>query len=421
MVNLYPHQKKLLEETKDCANVGYFVGMGLGKTYLATEKMKEIGNNLNIIVCQKSKIVDWINHVDENYEEYDWYDLTNQKSMNVFLGLSDNYPVVGVINYELFFRRPLLMKFIEGKCTLILDESSLIQNEQAKRTKAILKVKPKNCILLSGTVVNGNYEKLWSQCQLLGWPISKQLFDKHYVTYRKIDAGGFTRKIPDGYRNVDRLKKKLRYYGGVFLKPEEVYDEVPKTNFTIMKVPVSKEYKQFKKDEIVPVEEKLLIGDMLLTKRLYERMLCGQYSKAKLEAVEDLIESTDDRLIIFYWFTEEFNRLKAICEKHDRPISVINGEVKDLKAYNDSMNSVTLVQYQAGAMGHNLQMANQMILFSLPDGNMELFEQCLKRIDRIGQTRPCFYYILMCEGSIEEEIWERLGVKKDRTDVLFKN
>lgn len=421
MVELYPHQKRLLEMTEDFDNVGYFVGMGLGKTYLATEKMKTIGNDLNVIICQKSKISDWANHVSENYPEYQVFDLTVKRKMDVFVSDAVEGPVVGIINYELFFRRKVLMDFISGRCTLILDESSLIQNEQAKRTKAILKVNPLNCILLSGTVVNGNYEKLWSQCQLLGWPISKGLFDRHYVTYEKREVDGFVRKIPVGYRNVDRLKAKLRSYGGVFLKPEEVYDELPKTTFNIIKVPVSKEYRQFKKDGIIPVEERVLIGDMLLTKRMYERMLCGQYSKAKLQAAEDIIESTDDRLIVFYWFTEEYERLRAICEKHHRPVSVINGETKDLEAYEERSDSVTLVQYQAGAMGHNLQKANQMILFSLPDGGMELYEQCLKRIDRIGQTRPCFYYILMCEGSIEEEIWHRLNVKKERTDVLFDN
>ena len=421
-VNLYPHQERLLEMTEDFDNVGYFVGMGLGKTYLATEKMKAIGNELNVIICQKSKITDWCDHIEGNYPEYAWFDLTRKKSMDEFLRWEPGQgQVVGVINYELFFRRKALMDFISNRCTLVLDESSLIQNEQAKRTKAVLKVAPLNCILLSGTVVNGNYEKLWSQCQLLGWPISKSLFDRHYVTYEKREVDGFIRKIPTGYRNVDRLKAKLRSYGGVFLKPEEVYDEMPQTTFNIIKVPVSKEYRQFKKDGIIPVEERVLIGDMLLTKRMYERMLCGQYSKAKLEAAEDIIESTDDRLIVFYWFTEEYNRLRSICEKHHRHVSTINGEVKDLDAYENLSDSVTLVQYQAGAMGHNLQKANQMILFSLPDGGMELYEQCLKRIDRIGQTRPCFYYILMCEGSIEEEIWHRLNVKKERTDVLFDN
>ena len=32
-----------------------------------------------------------------------------------------------------------------------------------------------------------------------------------------------------GYKNVDRLKKKLRQYGAVFMKTEEVFD-LPKNN-----------------------------------------------------------------------------------------------------------------------------------------------------------------------------------------------
>jgi SNF2 family DNA or RNA helicase len=65
----------------------------------------------------------------------------------------------------------------------MLDESSLIQNEQAKRSKFILKLKANNVILLSGTPTGGKYENLWSQIQLLGWNISKKMFYNHYVNY----------------------------------------------------------------------------------------------------------------------------------------------------------------------------------------------------------------------------------------------
>lgn len=60
--------------------------------------------------------------------------------------------------------------------TLLLDESSMIQNDKAKRTKAILKLKASNVILLSGTPVGGKYENLYSQLKLLGWKITKNNF-----------------------------------------------------------------------------------------------------------------------------------------------------------------------------------------------------------------------------------------------------
>lgn len=66
-------------------------------------------------------------------------------------------PIIGIINYELAFRRPELSKLSDF--TLMLDESSLIQNETAKRSKFILKkLNPSNVILLSGTPTSGKYE-----------------------------------------------------------------------------------------------------------------------------------------------------------------------------------------------------------------------------------------------------------------------
>ena len=57
-----------------------------------------------------------------------------------------------------------------------------------------------------------------------------------------------------------------------------------------------------------------LVGDTILAKRQYLRMLCGQYNKEKLQAFQDLVESTEDRLIVFYNFTAELEAMKKIAE-----------------------------------------------------------------------------------------------------------
>ena len=49
----------------------------------------------------------------------------------------------------------------------------------------------------------------------------------------------------------------------------------------------------------------------------------------------------------------------------------------------------------------------------------DLFEQSKARIHRIGQDRPCFYWILQCENSVEELIYQTLLERKDFTDDLF--
>ena len=70
-------------------------------------------------------------------------------------------------------------------------------------------------------------------------------------------------------------------------------------------------------------------------------------------------------------------------------------------------------------MGLNLQKANKIIYFSLTDRS-ELFEQSKKRIHRIGQNQNCFYYLMMCSGTVEEDILQTLKERKDYTDELFK-
>ena len=387
--------------------------MGLGKTFVGSEKMIQLGKRLNLIVCQKSKVNDWLEHIATHYTKNCVYDLTTKAGFDFFMSQA-KYEVptlmIGVINYDLIFRRKQLSELKDF--TLMLDESSLIQNDTAKRSKFILKaLKPSNVILLSGTPTSGKYERLWSQMRLLGWDISKRMYYSQYVDM-EITPEGYP--IIKGYKNVERLKRKMRDFGCIFMKSDEVLD-LPKQNFITVNVPESKEYKKFKKSGIVEVNDTQLVGDTTLTKLLYSRMLCGQYNTDKLKAFQDLVDSTDDRLIVFYNFTDELFKLKDLVG--DRPTSTICGQMKDLTAYETADNSITFVQYQAGAMGLNLQKANKVIYFT-PPLSSELFEQSKKRIHRIGQEQPCFYYQLT--SGIEERIYATLAMRKDYTDKLFE-
>lgn len=421
-VQLYPHQTKALEETKQFNRVGYFLDMGLGKTFVGSEKVMELETDFNVVVCQHSKIDDWVQHFKEYYPNYWVLDLTNKKEFKQFFECYEDASryekIIGVINYELIFRRADFLKL--DFFTMMLDESSMITNPTAKRTKFIHKMNPDNVILLSGTPTGGKYEKLWSQLRLLGWGISKDLFFKQYVVQEWIEDGsGF--KIPHivGYKNVDRLKMKLKQHGCIFMKTEEVFDLPEKVTVPVM-VTNTKEFRYFMRNSIVTLPDGTeLIGDTSLNKRLYARQLCGQYSTAKLAAFQSLVESTDDRLIVFYNFNEELFRMKAVVESLEKPISIVNGSVKDLDAYENQSDSVTFVQYQAGAKGLNLQKANKIIYFTLPQGS-EDFEQSMKRIHRIGQKNNCFYYLLMVKNSVEEDILETLKMRKDYDDELFK-
>ena len=374
---------------------------------------------MNLVVCQKSKIDDWVEHFEEYYSESEVFNLTKTADFQLFTREKYDCKMIGIINYDVVFRRPQLSDIHID--TLMLDESSLIQNETAKRSKFILKkLHFDNVILLSGTPTNGKYENLWSQINLLGWDISKELYWKHYIDFEWQDTNGFPMKVVKGYKNVDRLKRKLREHGAQFLKTEEVLN-LPDQIEQEIKIPSTKEYRKFKKDSIVEIDNTTLVGDTILTQILYERQLCGHYNKHKLAAFEDLLESTSDRLVVFYNFTAELHYLWNIAHDHSRPCSVINGSRKDLTDYELYDNSITFVQYQAGAMGLNLQKANKIIYFTLPlgKGSCGLWEQSKKRIHRIGQSQTCFYYYLLCRNTIEERNLSMLKIGKELTDELF--
>lgn len=421
MIRLLPHQEACLKQLEGKNRVAIYHDMGLGKTFTGSEKMIQLGAKVNLVICQKSKVQDWVDHFLEHYQgDLLIFDLTYKTDLAAFLSYKEQdepYERVGIINYDLIFRRPALLKL--KNFTLMLDESSLICNEQAKRSKAILKMNPENVILLSGTPTAGKYEKLWSQCRLLGWDISKKVFWNSYIISKWVDYGGFMQQVVTGYKQVEHLKKKLSEHGAVFLKTEEVMNLPEQIEQKIM-LKRSPQYNTFVRDGYIDLGDGTeMFGDNTLTKMLYARQLCGQYHQGKLEAFRDLLNSTEDNLVVFYNFNGELEALDRIAREEGRTPGAVNGHQKDEAKGHD----ILFVQYQAGAYGLNLQgFSNRIIYYSLPlgKGSCDLWEQSKKRIHRIGQNKTCFYYYLLVQNSIETLNLERLKEGQDYTQYLFE-
>ena len=202
-----------------------------------------------------------------------------------------------------------------------------------------------------------------------------------------------------------------------FLKTEEVLD-LPEQNFVTINVDSTAQYKRFVKDRIVTIGDKEIVGDMTFTKVLGERQLCGQFNLNKLVSFKDTLDSTDDRLIVFYNFKEELEELIKVTG--NRPMSFVNGEKRDLTAYENNSDSVTFIQYKAGSRGLNLQKSNKIIYYS-PTLSADEYAQSQKRIHRLGTTQPCFYYKMITRNSIEEKIYECLDRGVDYEQRLFES
>ena len=423
-VKLYDFQQKILQDSQDRTRVAYYLDMGLGKTFVGSEKLKQLGAFKNLLICQKSKINDWIEHFKLYYPEYSVIDLTKDDLVAVVRAEM----CVAIINYDLVFRRPLANTFKEFYFTLLLDESSLIQNHTAKRTKYILQnLRASNVILLSGTPVGGKYENLWSQLRLLGYPYRYQDFFERYVKFYNLKKTptAFPVKIPTGYKNEDELRRVMSSLGCYFLKTSEVLT-LPAQNFIDVNIPAPPALNDFKRDGLVEFrtqwinghdEDIEIVGDNTLNKLLGFRKICGIYNGAKWKAFGDLLDSSQSRFIVFYNYNLELAIIKHICEEKKRPLSIINGSVKDLSAYENEDDSITAIQYQAGAMGLNLQKGNKIIYWS-PTYSSDLFEQSKKRIHRIGQSEPCFYYLL--KSGFDKAIYRALERKENYTNKLFE-
>lgn len=119
-LHLMPHQEEVLNLTDDKNRCAYYLDMGLGKTFVGAEKMYLLNNTVNLIVCQKSKIDDWVDHMKTYYPEYRVMDLTKKSEGVNFRTLVEtkdlydqNIQIVGVINYDLVFRRFSCSSFIK--------------------------------------------------------------------------------------------------------------------------------------------------------------------------------------------------------------------------------------------------------------------------------------------------------------------
>ncbi|TXO04679.1 ATP-dependent helicase, partial [Staphylococcus aureus] len=115
-IKLYAHQQKALDMTEQHNKVAYYLDMGLGKTFVGSEKLWELNTPYNLVVCQKSKITDWYQHFKDYYsDDYEIIIFDKQRIENI------KPNSILIINYEKAIARPELKKL--KKFTLLLDES----------------------------------------------------------------------------------------------------------------------------------------------------------------------------------------------------------------------------------------------------------------------------------------------------------
>lgn len=309
---------------------------------------------------------------------------------------------------------------------LIADESTMVKNPGAKRTRAvtILSRLFARRLILTGTPIANRPLDAWAQFEVLepaalGHPTYIG-FERTYAVRQQRTVGRGTRQRTfmevTGYRNTDELRERVGRLS-YRVRAADCLDLPP---VTVQRIPVELSAEQDRvlrkmAREAVGVLDSgtKLDGRNILTRYLRMAQALGGFVPAvepdgtpagmqrldpnpKLDAAREWLRLTLDdpehKVVVFAQFRPELNALERVFADEGWRVGVIHGgrseaeRDRDRSAFqNDPEVRGMLCQYQAGSKGLNLTAAQFTLFYGLTF-NLEDYLQARKRIHRAGQT-----------------------------------
>lgn len=217
------------------------------------------------------------------------------------------------------------------------------------------------------------------------------------------------------------------------LKAKDWLSLPKRTNFTVdIELPngLFREYKQFEREKILELEDNhMLVGSnagVVMGKLLqfasgmvyddnHEPIAVHDY---KLEALSDLVIAANGKpLLVFYYFKFDFERIKHTFK--DLDVRQIESQ-KDVEDWNKGNIDILLVHPASVGHGLNLQEGgNTIVWYTLPNWNLELYQQANARLHRQGQKKPVFVYHLLSSGTVDEDVMRSLEQKDVSQQALM--
>ena len=139
----------------------------------------------------------------------------------------------------------------------------------------------------------------------------------------------------------------------------------------------------------------------------------------KLDALEDIIESANGKpILVAYWFKHDYERIVARLNKLGVTYMKIDSD-ESITKWNNKEIPVALIHPASAGLGLNLQKGgNTMVWFGIT-WSLELYQQCVCRLYRQGQSEGCVTIIhLISKGTIDEKILKSLS-EKDSTQAAL--
>jgi SNF2 family DNA or RNA helicase len=317
---------------------------------------------------------------------------------------------------------------------VVVDELSSFKSQQAKRWKALRRVRGRirRFIGLTGTPRPNGLEDLWPQLYLLdqGERLGKTLgaFRARYLIPEKTNG-----PIVYSYRAREGAEDEVYQRIGdicMSIKKEDVL-KLPGQIYTDITVhppaALLKKYKQFEWDKVLEcldADGEIVAGSAAaLTNKLLQFAngaiydMDGQVHELhdlKLEALEELVEQAGgDPVLILYAYQHDEARIRKriTCRKLDTS--------EDIRDWNAGKIPVAIAHPASIGHGLNLQHGGHILIWFGLTWSLELYQQANERLNRPGQKNVCRIFHIVLQGTHDERVLEALARKeKGQTAAL---
>lgn len=402
---LYGFQKKALDQSKH--NYFYALDTGTGKTITSIHHYMKYSNGEPLLIVappQKIKEGGWKRdlqavadyyHVEFEFDELSYGMLAKKWK-----------------DYKGYF--------------VIFDEAHYIKNPTSQRGKAgkQLSKQATGFVLLTATPMANGWEDAYNYMIMFNKFKNKSAMNREHAVYTQRKFGNRVVNLISDWRDADKLEAYYKSYA-VSISKDEALDLPPLVFKDVFFNPM-KEYSIIEKERV--------LNDVIYDtpSKLSHGLRQHTNHKDKLDYLKMMLEGLSNNIVIFYQYTFELDTIKEMIEKFNKKLGnakrhlkkqvyEVNGQRSELpskKEWNRLTHSVTLIQYQAGSAGIELQYANVVVFYS-PTYSYQDYTQALGRTYRNGQRKKVTVYRFKTRKTIEQAIYEALEMKKDFDQRLY--
>ena len=237
----YQHQRDALNASAARTNFAYFMEMGCGKSKVLIDNAAWLYQQGRIttliVVAPKGVYRNWVLkevpiHLPDDipHQTVTWRSQANKaqrKELQEGLVYHDGLRIL-VVNVEAFVSTKCVQyvqKFMEGQTVMFaVDESTVIKNPKAKRTKIVTRLAEQAEFrrILTGSPVTQSPMDLFAQCafldkSLLGYD-NFYAFQARYAIMKRQNMGAHSFNRVVGYRNLPELADKVGGFSSRVLK-----------------------------------------------------------------------------------------------------------------------------------------------------------------------------------------------------------